>query len=339
VKQAERKQGDVVLDEGACIYGAGILLKHVQALSEEAAGVHAGEEDIEFIHRARVASRRLRAALPLFQSCLPVRKSPAWLKTIRRVTRALGEARDADVQIERVEKISAKITDLACRPGLRRLLLRLRQKRAALQPAVVSAMARLLQEGVLDQMRDRFSTQAARADTIYIYTPYLYQHSFQSIIARLDDFLSYDAIVSQPEKVTELHEMRIAAKWLRYTMENFSGLYASELKAYLQAVRSAQEMLGDIHDCDVWAGFLPRFFEEEHQRNLDFFGHARYFQRLEPGIEFFRENRLQARADLYAEFNSTWETWRAEEIWPILRKAVQAPFPQPESLYPPEARQ
>lgn len=339
MKQTERKQGGIQLDEGACIYGAGILLKHVQALSEEVAGVHAGEEDIEFIHRARVASRRLRAALPLFQSCLPQKKSLAWLKSIRGVTRALGEARDADVQIERVGKIASKTDAPVSRLGLRRLQLRLLQKRAALQPAVVAAMANLLQEGTLDQMRERFSTQAARAESVYVYTSSLYQHSFQSVTTRLDDFLSYDAIVAQPEKVTELHEMRIRAKWLRYTMENFSGLYASELKPYLQAVRTAQEMLGDIHDCDVWVSFLPRFIEEERQRNLDFFGHTRYFNRLVPGIEFFREDRQQARADIYAEFTTTWETWRAEEIWAILRKAVQTPFPQPGSIYPPEVQQ
>lgn len=209
------------LDEGACIFGASILLNHVEALIKETAGVHAGEEDIEFIHRARVASRRLRAALPLFQSCLPSRKSSTWLKSIRNVTRALGEARDADVQIECVEAVLSQVTDEAYRPGIRRLLLRLRQKRAGLQPSVVSAMGSLIDAGILDQMRERFAAQAARKDSVYIYTPALYQHSFQSIVTRLDNLLSYDAIVAQPEKVTELHEMRICAKWLRYNHGEF----------------------------------------------------------------------------------------------------------------------
>jgi CHAD domain-containing protein len=333
VKQARRKQD--TLDKGACIFGAGILLKHVQSLSQETSGVHAGEEDIEFIHRARVASRRLRAALPLFQECLPAKKSLLWLKQIRGVTRALGEARDTDVQIERVEKGLTKVTADTYRPGMRRLILRLRQKRTRLQPAVVSAMGSLIEAGVLDQMSEHFATQAARAESVYVFTPALYSHSRQSITTCLDDLLSYDAVVSQPEKVTELHEMRIRAKWLRYTLENFSALYAGELKEYLQVVRKVQEMLGDIHDCDVWNEVLPRFLEEEQQRSLDYYGHTRFFKRLIPGIEYFQNNRKQARAELYDEFVSAWENWHAEDTWVSLRRAIQVPFPKPEEIYPP----
>ncbi|MBE0698583.1 MAG: CHAD domain-containing protein [Anaerolineaceae bacterium] len=323
------------VDESIAVFGAGILLKHVEALSQETAGVHAGEEDIEFIHRARVASRRLRAAIPLFQECLPAKKSPVWQKNIRNVTRALGEARDTDVQIERVEKVLSKVTDEACRPGIRRLVLRLGQKRSRLQPAVVSAMDSLIKAGVIEQMHDHFASQAARAESVYVFTAALYNHSYQSITTRLDDLLSYDAIVSQPEKITELHEMRIRAKWLRYTMENFSSLYASELKDHLQVIRKVQEMLGDIHDCDVWTELLPLFLEEERQRSQEYYGHTRFFKRLIPGIEYFQTDRRQARTELYQEFAAAWENWRTEETWNSLRNAIQVPFPKPASIFPP----
>jgi CHAD domain-containing protein len=332
VEKSRQKQ--IKLDEGACVFGAEVLRKHVEALIQETAGVRAGEADIEFIHRARVASRRLRAALPLFQACLPAKKAPLWLKNIRGVTRALGEARDSDVQIERVEKVMAKTDDSACSPGMRRLQLRLRQKRAGLQPAIVSAMTSLIEAGTLTQMSERFTTQAAKAETVYIYTPAIYRHSQRSIATCLDDFLAYDAIVSQPEKVTQLHEMRIRAKWLRYTIENFSGLYASELKTQLQIVRKIQDLLGEIHDCDVWGDFLPRFLEEEYQRALAYFGNARTFKRLVPGIEYFQKDRLDARAEQYAEFASAWEEWRAEGVWDTLRQAIQIHFPAPEAVYP-----
>src|SRR5512141_1839971 len=84
-------------DEAFCVFGACVLEKHLQALSEEVEGVRAGMEDIEFVHRARVASRRLRATLPLFAGCLPRKKTKKWLSQIRAVTRALGAARDTDV--------------------------------------------------------------------------------------------------------------------------------------------------------------------------------------------------------------------------------------------------
>jgi CHAD domain-containing protein len=338
----DRKQGSKTrpgaLDEGACAFGAGVLLKHVQALREEVAGVHAGEADIEFIHRARVASRRLRAALPLFQECLPEKKTAAWMQRIRKVTRALGLARDTDVQIDRLEKFSKKLDDVRCRPGVNRLILRLCQQRRGLDGPVKRAMAGLIESGTIEEMIERFADLAGRAASVYIYTPALYQHSFQSIHKRLEEFLAYDQIVSQPEKVSELHEMRIHAKWLRYTLENFGPLYSNELKPYLQAVRKIQENLGDIHDCDVWGQFLPQFMAEERQRGFDYYGHARTFSRLVPGLLRFQQDRQEARAELYQSFVSDWEAWQEERIWDALRGTIQVPFPQPGEVYPPLAR-
>jgi len=53
---------------GPCAYGVGRLLPLIEGFSKEIAGVRTAD-DIEPVHRMRVASRRLRAALPLF---LPV---------------------------------------------------------------------------------------------------------------------------------------------------------------------------------------------------------------------------------------------------------------------------
>ena len=338
----QRAPSSPTLDEASCVYGAGVLLKHIQALREETAGVQAGSEDIEFIHRARVASRRLRAALPLFQSCLPPKKSAGWMKEIRQVTRALGEARDADVQIERMEKYIKKLENLPladatrCRPGLMRLRLRLRQKRQRLQAPVSEAMQRLAESQVLDEMAERLQAQADRAKEIYIYTPVLYGHSFNAIHTRLEDFLAYEPIVEQPEKVEELHEMRIAAKWLRYTLEAFAPLYSSHFKPHLQAVKQAQETLGDIHDCDVWTTFIPTFLEEERQRTLEYMGHTRPVKRFIYGIQSFEQDRRRAREEQYQQFVSDWRKWREAAIWQDLQKTIQVPFLQIDQIYPPK---
>jgi len=321
-------------DEGTCVFGAGVLLKYAQALRDEVSGVHAGEEDIEFIHRARVASRHLRASFLLFQDCLPEKKSAAWIKRIRKVTRALGEARDTDVQIERLEKFSSKVSEARFRPGINRLILRRRQRRQQLQPQVTRAMAKLLESEMIEEMIERFSNMAGRIDSVYIYTPALYQHSFQSINQRLENFLAFDEIVAQPEKVSELHEMRIHAKWLRYTTENFAPLYVSELKPYLQVIKKVQEALGDIHDCDVWGQFLSPFLEEERRRTADYFGNERRFKHLVPGILHFQQNRLETREKLYKDFVCNWQEWKNEMIWEALRKAIQAPYPQQDENFP-----
>lgn len=325
------------LDEASCVYGAGLLLKHLQSLSEETMGVHQGSADIEYIHRARVASRRLRAALPLFETCLPRKKARTWLDEIKSVTRALGEARDVDVQIERLVKFFESVNELTCRPGLRRLLLRLTQKRQKLQEPVRKAMEHLAATRVIEDMQAYLEPVEARSSVVYLYTPVLYQHSFNAVLSRLEAFLSYEAIIGQPEKVTELHEMRIAAKWLRYTLETFSSLYSSGLKTQIQAIKAIQELLGDIHDCDVWIEFLPRFISKENQRTLDYFGHIRPMRRLIPGIRAFEQDRRQARDGQYQEFLTLWQKQQEQSVWDQLRQTIQVHFPQPDQIYPPLA--
>jgi CHAD domain-containing protein len=327
--------GTFKLDEATCVFGAGVLVAHIQALMEETVGIRAGNEDIEYIHRARVASRRLRAALPLFQACLPGKKSLKWLKEIRGVTHALGEARDTDVQLERLDTFYQALTDRHLQPGVNRLKLRLQQRRDSLQGPVVKSVTDLQQDQVLDEMVAVLGPLAERSASVYLFTPTLYQHSFQAVHSRLEDLLAYDAIVNQPDKVAELHQMRIAAKWLRYTLETFTPLYANQLKPPLQVVRKAQEELGEIHDCDVWRELLPQFMEEEKQRIRDYFGYERPLNRLLPGIHAFEQDRLQARDAQYEEFVNDWQQWQQEGVWDTLRQTIQVPFLHPDSIYPP----
>lgn len=317
-------------DEGACIFGAGVLLKHLNALEEETEGIRTGSKDIEFIHRARVATRRLRATLPLFIECLPNKKSKAWLKQIKKLTSALGHARDLDVQLEKVQATSQTLTDAPLKPGFNRLELRLSQERTKLQVPLQKNIDRLVESHLIEDMRATLTMLNERAADVYLYTPALYQQSFHAIHDRLEDFLSYEEYVTQPERASELHQMRIAAKWLRYTLETYAPLYPNQLKSYLQGIKKIQEMLGEIHDCDVWSEFLPRFLSEERQRTLEYFGTERNFRRIVPGILYFEQERQQARQQHYEEFLQYWQKTQESALWSELNRTIQMPFPQPE---------
>ncbi len=318
-----------------CAFGARVILKHLKAFEREWHGVHTGAEDIEHIHRMRVASRRLRATLPIFAGCFPTKKSDQWMKAIRRVTRALGAARDADVQIARVQAFLDGVEDARLRPGLQRLLLRLRQARMSHQPAVTAALEKLTQQGILEEMRPLLEERLNACEEGTPPDAELYALAHAEITRRLETFLSYDAIVPLPERVQELHELRIATKWLRYTVETFAPLYPDELSHGLNLLRNIQERLGQIHDDDVWLTFLPAFLEEERQRVEVFYGHTRPFRRLTAGVQWFEQACREERERLYRDFVSDWQTWKAQREWETLQEQINLPLLDAGEIYPP----
>jgi len=59
--------------------------------------------EVEHVHDMRVATRRLRAALEIFEDCFPRKRHRKALKKVKALADALGERRDLDVEIELLE--------------------------------------------------------------------------------------------------------------------------------------------------------------------------------------------------------------------------------------------
>ncbi|MGD0196925.1 MAG: CHAD domain-containing protein [Solirubrobacteraceae bacterium] len=59
----------------------------------------------EGVHKMRVATRRLRAALEIFGPAFPAKRLADALSEVKLLAGALGERRDCDVQIELLESI------------------------------------------------------------------------------------------------------------------------------------------------------------------------------------------------------------------------------------------
>jgi hypothetical protein len=76
------------------------------------------------------------------------------------------------------------------------------------------------------------------------------------VATRLDELCSFVPRVLDPERVKALHDMRIAAKRLRYILEVGAepcfGPYATTA---IKRTKDLQDLLGELHDCDVQ---LPR---------------------------------------------------------------------------------
>ena len=81
-----------------------ILLFQLRRMIEHEPGTRKGE-DIEELHDMRVATRRMRAALRLFEAFLDPEALRPFLKTLRRTGRTLGAVRDLDVFWEKTETL------------------------------------------------------------------------------------------------------------------------------------------------------------------------------------------------------------------------------------------
>ncbi len=319
-----------------CAYAADVLNRHWTALLTEMEGVH-DLTDIEHVHRMRVATRRLRAALPIFSLCFPTKKVAQWTSDIRQITRALGAARDSDVQIELLTQILSSLPETHLRPGVRRLLLRRQQTRTALQPKVVQAVEKFHESPTLTSFPAALAPHLPPPEVespVLTFDHALYALAAEHIQARLEEFLSFEAHVAYPDHAEELHAMRIAAKGLRYTLEAFAPLYADQLKDELKTLRAFQDTLGALHDADVWLAELPRFAEKELRRTEKFYGSARPFRSLRPGLDYFAQNRASERERVYQELVRLWEQTQTRGLWSSLLDQVQLPLLRAEGLYP-----
>ncbi len=72
---------------------------------------------------------------------------------------------------------------------------------------------------------------------------------------RSEELRGYAEEALAPEAGKAQHEMRIAAKRLRYVLEVFAPCLGEEADAARRAAKRLQSVLGDLHDCDL---MLPK---------------------------------------------------------------------------------
>jgi CHAD domain-containing protein len=300
-------------------FGTAYILEQVHQFEGEIDGALKAK-DIEYVHRMRVASRRLRTALNLFRLYLPDDNAQIWHREFKGITKALGQARDLDVQIQLVKGLLMGHLARENKYGYRRLLYLLKQNRKKAQESVKSAIEILQAKGTLNRIHTVL--KMPEEYQVIMYPPDLYQAADESIQKRLEDFLSYQETIYAPNNVKPLHAMRIAGKHLRYTMEIFAPLYQQSLLPFVEIMKEIQDQLGEIHDCDVWVTWLPEFIALEQNRRQGYFGHARRVRRLLPGIHHLIEDRKLTRQHAYNTFIENWQKHKDEQTWEKLAELI-----------------
>jgi CHAD domain-containing protein len=101
-------------------------------------------EQVERVHDMRVATRRLRAALEIFEPCFPRKRHRKALVRVKALADALGERRDLDVEIALLESFAGDVA-VEDREALAALIdeLRARQRQSNEELAPFVAAKRL----------------------------------------------------------------------------------------------------------------------------------------------------------------------------------------------------
>ena len=220
------------------------VFKHLARLSLEQlqaneAGIFA-LDNLEFIHQARVALRRLRTALRLFNTELPAGFSDKWSQAWRDVGEQLGNARNWDVFCSEIlPDIEA---DLGAHPDVQHLREFAQQRRAEahaqtqqwLRGRHYSLTMIAFYEALL-ALPDR---QADRID-----------HFAGKALKRRHKRFCRGASVAHTLNGEARHEVRIDLKKLRYTLDFFECLYPEkQLQPFLEGLAETQELLGHMND-------------------------------------------------------------------------------------------
>jgi CHAD domain-containing protein len=148
---------DLAADDAYAEAAAKIVSVRGSELWEHAGGV-LDTGDIERVHDMRVATRRLRAALEIFEPCFPEDAYAQVLRDVKGLADALGERRDRDVAIAALHGFNDQMP-APDRKGVTSLIEKLRDEQAAAN----NELAPLVDEGSLAGLREALNELVARA--------------------------------------------------------------------------------------------------------------------------------------------------------------------------------
>jgi CHAD domain-containing protein len=265
------------------------------------------EADPEHVHQLRVGTRRAGAAVRIFADILPERLHRRTRKTLRRLRRAAGAARDWDVFLQtlttRLARISGKNQrglDLLLGYGHGRRvsaqanLVAAAEERGERLPELTLALANALDDDKHDgKLRD-------------LAVPTLTQLLQELEEAARGDLTEYE----------HLHQVRILGKQLRYAMEVFESCFAPAFREqYYPAIVQMQEILGHANDGRVAAELLRELRVRLKQTQ------PAQWPDYEAGIEHllrYHERRVPQQRRAFIAWWQEWQSSGAEEAFASL---------------------
>jgi CHAD domain-containing protein len=259
------KSPGVTADDHVAEAARKVMRFHLARMLNREAGVRTGH-DLEDVHAMRVATRRQRAAWRVFGSAFRAGRTARYRKGLREIAGRLGTVRDLDVLIEAADHYRADLP-VAEQRALEPLLADWRTRR---DDARVLLVRELDSDGYhrwVDDYRDFVRTEGAGVRPVGPVEPHRVRDTTASRVwAAYEHVRGYEAVLRWAD-VETLHELRIAGKWLRYTLEFVREALGEDAALLIARVTALQDHLGLMNDADV-AASMARTFLVEHAGDL-----------------------------------------------------------------------
>ncbi len=214
-------------------------------------------DDPDAVHDMRVASRRLQEIL---QVVLPKTGDRAdVLGEIRKARRLQTLARDVDVVIEIIGNGKQEEATSDLDRGVKLLQTHLRSRREEIQADLREGLERLkLRDSKIrleDLLDECFSDGPDTGKVV--------KRIASKLARREEEFREASALARKTRLPKDLHNVRIAAKRLRYILEVAKGLQTHDVEEQISRLKVLQETLGKWHDLEVLEDILVDFCSEK----------------------------------------------------------------------------
>ena len=218
-----------------------VLNQRLSSLVEAMPAAQAG--DMRSVHQARVATRRLREALPVLRASLNRQELGRIRQQVRRMTKALGPVRELDVALAHLDELALR--HVVSPRGLARVRQTVARERLARRRDMLAAIT----PGKVEKLRQRLGQMSSGPDASQLAAAL--EEAAQQVCrraVRLAAAINRAGGLYLPDRI---HAVRIAAKKLRYAMEIERELRRSRSTARITQLKRLQDLLGRMHDFEI----------------------------------------------------------------------------------------
>jgi CHAD domain-containing protein len=254
------KTPGVLADDHIAEAGRKVLRFHLARMLAREAGTREGV-DMEELHGMRVATRRQRAAWRVFGDAFRAGRTRAHRKRLREVAARLGAVRDLDVLLEAADAYRSELPRAEQR-ALEPLLRGWRDHRDDARRLLIRELDSDGYRRWIDDYSEFVRHEGLAVLPVSPTQPHRVRDTANSrILAAYEGVRAYEAVLRWAD-VETLHELRIAGKWLRYTLEFVREALGPEASLLITRVTALQDHLGLLNDADVTAHMARSYLVE-----------------------------------------------------------------------------